>query len=84
MPSQARQASADSSGGGQVAVHSPTKYQRAVALVSRFPELEARLPRQRKPWMTEDSRINIFDALGFAVVCFPVNTKEVDDTNTAA
>lgn len=45
-----------------------TKYEIAVALARLFPELEPRLPRKRKPWMSEDERMSIFDALAFALV----------------
>jgi Holliday junction resolvasome RuvABC endonuclease subunit len=44
-----------------------TKYDRARELVARFPELKAWCPPTRKIWLTEDPRINIFDALGLAV-----------------
>jgi len=30
----------------------------------------ARLPRFRKPWMSEDSRMSIFDAVAFGLTCF--------------
>lgn len=43
------------------------KYAIAVASTRRFPELASRLPPQRKPWMSEDKRMSIFDALSFAV-----------------
>jgi hypothetical protein len=43
------------------------KYEIARALADRFPELRPRLPRVRKPWMSEDERMNIFDALSFAL-----------------
>jgi hypothetical protein len=39
-----------------------TKHQMAVAIAERFPELSSRLPPRRKPWMSEDSRMAIFDA----------------------
>jgi Holliday junction resolvasome RuvABC endonuclease subunit len=42
-----------------------TKRQIAVALAARFPELEPHLPPVRKPWMSEDERMSIFDALAF-------------------
>lgn len=45
-----------------------TKHEIAVALARLFPELEPRLPRKRKPWMSEDERMSIFDALSFALV----------------
>jgi hypothetical protein len=44
-----------------------SKYDRARELASRFPELEPSCPPKRKAWMTEDSRINLFDALSLAV-----------------
>ena len=60
-----------------------TKYQRALALAKRFQELQSRLPRVRKPWMSEDARINIFDALSFALACIPT-TPKVDRNADAA
>jgi Holliday junction resolvasome RuvABC endonuclease subunit len=44
---------------------SATKRQIAVALTERFPELGPHLPPVRKPWMSEDERMSIFDALAF-------------------
>ena len=44
-----------------------TKYGRALFLAERFSELRAFLPPFRKPWMPEDSRMAIFDALAFAL-----------------
>jgi hypothetical protein len=43
-----------------------TKYQCALALVERFPALTPWMPHERKPWMSEDNRMNIFDALALA------------------
>jgi hypothetical protein len=48
-----------------------TKYGIACFLANQFAELQAFLPRFRKPWMSEEDRMAIFDALGFAMVCFP-------------
>jgi len=45
-----------------------SKYEVAVGLAEIFPVLADRLPRRRKAWTTEDARMNIFDALGFARV----------------
>lgn len=45
----------------------PNKFEIAIAIAKRFPELEPRLPRFRKPWMSEDYRMSIFDAVAFAV-----------------
>lgn len=52
-----------------------TKYKIAVAIAERFPELAPRLPRYRKPWMSEDYRMSIFDAVGFGVTFFHVSNK---------
>jgi len=43
-----------------------SKFEVALRLAESFPVLAERLPRKRKTWMTEDARMNIFDALGFA------------------
>ena len=45
----------------------------AEAIVRDFPELEPRLPPVRKIWMSEDRRMNIFDATALAITFF--NTK---------
>jgi len=45
-----------------------TKYNIAVAVARLFPELEPRLPRKRKAWMSEDERMSIFDAVSLALV----------------
>src|SRR5215831_10039059 len=50
-----------------------TKYEIAVAIAKRFPELVPRLPRFRKPWMSEDYRMSIFDAVGFGLTCFCID-----------
>jgi len=41
------------------------KYEAALRLAETFPAL-VQLPRKRKSWTTEDTRMNVFDALGFA------------------
>jgi hypothetical protein len=46
-----------------------TKQDMAEMLASQFPdELGSRLPPKRKPWKSEDSRMDIFDAMALAVV----------------
>jgi Holliday junction resolvasome RuvABC endonuclease subunit len=47
-----------------------TKYEIATAIANRFPELAPRLPRFRKPWMSEDYRMSIFDAVALALTFF--------------
>ena len=44
-----------------------TKQVIAQTIASRFPELQHRLPPKRKPWMSEDSRMAIFDAVALAL-----------------
>jgi hypothetical protein len=44
-----------------------TKHQMAVGIAERFPELSSRLPPTRKPWMSEDSRMAIFDAMALGL-----------------
>jgi hypothetical protein len=50
------------------------KYEIAVAIANRFPELAPRLPRFRKAWMSEDYRMSIFDAVGFGLAFFTTKT----------
>jgi RNase H-fold protein (predicted Holliday junction resolvase) len=47
-----------------------TKEQIAAALATRFPELARHLPPHRKPWMSEDVRMSVFDAVALAVAWF--------------
>src|ERR1700683_545892 len=47
-----------------------TKYQIAKLIASRLPELAPRLPPERKPWMSEDPRMGIFDAPAFGLAFF--------------
>src|SRR5262249_25241455 len=54
-----------------------TKYEIAIAIAKRFPELAPRLPRFRKPWMSEDYRMSIFDAVGFVLTVFHFRTAEI-------
>ena len=46
-----------------------TKQALAETLAAKFPvELASRLPPKRRPWMSEDPRMDIFDAVGLAAV----------------
>jgi Holliday junction resolvasome RuvABC endonuclease subunit len=51
-----------------------TKEQVALALAGLFPELVPRLPPHRKPWMSEDYRMSIFDAVALGVASFSKST----------
>jgi hypothetical protein len=64
---------------------SETKHGRATLLAERFPELAPFLPRPRKIWDSEDSRMSIFDAAAFAIACFPAkkDTLGGKDKSTA-
>ena len=44
-----------------------TKSTIAGKLAAMFPELESRIPPQRKQWTAQDERIHIFDALALAL-----------------
>lgn len=52
----------------EFAASGTTKHEIAVAITRLFPELESRLPPKRKTWMSEDSRMSMFDAVSFALV----------------
>jgi len=46
-----------------------SKHALAALLAERFPEeLGHRLPPKRKPWMSEDTRLDIFEAVALALV----------------
>ena len=46
---------------------SGTKHDLATILALRFPELSDQLPPKRRPWTSEDSRMDIFDAVALAL-----------------
>jgi len=51
-----------------------TKFAVAQMLAEKFPvELGTRLPPKRRPWMSEDPRMDIFDAVGLAMAFWPKN-----------
>jgi hypothetical protein len=50
------------------------KFAVAQMLAQMFPvDLETRLPPKRRPWMSEDPRMNIFDAVDLAIAFWPQN-----------
>jgi hypothetical protein len=51
----------------------PTKHQIAVAILRHIPMFERLLPRVRKPWMSEDARMGIFDATSLVFAYFDAN-----------
>jgi Holliday junction resolvasome RuvABC endonuclease subunit len=46
------------------------KYEIAQEVAKQLPDLAPRLPRYRKPWMSEDYRMAIFDAASLALTYF--------------
>ena len=53
-----------------LAFHARTKHEIARAIGTQLPELATQLPPYRKPWMSEDYRMAIFDAAAFALTYF--------------
>jgi hypothetical protein len=53
-----------------LAFHAGTKHEIARAIGTQLSELSTQLPRYRKPWMSEDYRMAIFDAAAFALTYF--------------
>jgi hypothetical protein len=47
-----------------------TKHEIAHAVAQQLPELAPELPRYRKPWMSEDSQMAIFDGAALALTYF--------------
>jgi hypothetical protein len=53
-----------------------TKHEIASRIASQFPELAVHLPPRRRAWDNEDPRINIFDAVAFAIAaCLERHSK---------
>ena len=48
----------------------------ADAILRHFPELQPSRPPIRKPWMSEDARMAIFDAVAFALTYFYFEDEE--------
>jgi Holliday junction resolvasome RuvABC endonuclease subunit len=60
---------------------SATKEEIAEAIAEHFPdELGFRLPPHRQPWMSEDYRMSIFDAVAFALTFF--RFRQTDQTTS--
>jgi hypothetical protein len=52
------------------------KNQTAGFIAARFPELARSLPPERKPWMSEDTRMAIFDAAAMAIAFFRLTMRD--------
>jgi hypothetical protein len=55
------------------------KYQTADAVARFFPELEGRLPHHRRSWENEKDRINIYEAVSFALTAYgkPLQLEDI-------
>lgn len=53
-----------------------TKHQIAKAIAERLPELGRRLPPYRHPWMPEDYRMSIFDAVALALTFYELRLQK--------
>jgi len=51
--------------------HAATKHEIATMIAKAFPELEATLPRVRRPWETEKETLKVFDAVAIAITADP-------------
>ncbi len=58
------------------------KYRIARVIATRFPELTPHLPPERKPWMSEDQRMAMFDAAAFALAFFLASKASEQDEKT--
>jgi Holliday junction resolvasome RuvABC endonuclease subunit len=52
-----------------------TKHEIATVIATMFPELAPQIPPPRKPWMNENHRMSIFDAVAFALTFFHTQDK---------
>ena len=62
-----------------------TKHQLAEMMAKRFPEqLGLQLPPRRRPWMSEDARMGIFNAVALAMMFrFKYGLRSEADENVA-
>lgn len=47
-----------------------TRHEIAAFLAANIPELASRLPPKRKPWLPEDTRLGLFDAMAIVIAFF--------------
>lgn len=52
-----------------------TKHQVAVTIARHLPALAPRVPPPRQPWMSEDYRMSIFDAVALALTVFDIQGR---------
>lgn len=57
----------------------PTKYSIACAIAKHIPAFAHRVPRFRKPWMSEDPRQSLFDAAALGITHYTVTLRSERD-----
>jgi len=62
--------------GSNVVLLGQPKNRIAGVIAERLPELAPWQPPFRKPWMSEDERMSIFDAVAFALTFFYFTNKQ--------
>jgi len=63
------------------------KNQMARSIAARVPELARQVPPERKPWMSEDARMALFDAAALALVALNragATGRDAEDTERSA
>jgi Holliday junction resolvasome RuvABC endonuclease subunit len=60
-----------------------TKHQIALVIAKRLPELAPRVPPPRQPWMSEDYRMSIFDAVAVGLTYFHAANRRRRATKVA-
>jgi Holliday junction resolvasome RuvABC endonuclease subunit len=60
----------------RAALGARSKHQIAQSIVEHFPELQPRLPAQRKPWESEAYAMAIFDAVALALTFFRLTARD--------
>ena len=61
-----------------------TKYEIAKAIATQIPAFAHRIPRFRKPWMSEDPRQSLFDAAALGLTYFTrgIRSPYADDISS--
>jgi len=59
-------------------VSAKTKYEIAQAIAMRIPAFASRMPPVRRPWMSQDSRQSLFDAVAIALAYYSQSTGRAD------
>lgn len=66
------------------AVGATTKHEIAQAIALNVPAFAHRMPRSRKPWMSEDPRQSLFDAAAFGIAHFATQLAHHHEANRSS